>query len=260
MLASETEKSWNTGYISGAFDMFHIGHLNLIRKAKERCGRLVVGVLADEVINILKRKWPVVPCGHRREIVASLKYVDETDVTTPELINKLAAWDKYRFDAMFSGDDHVNDGWAHEEADLKALGADLVFFPYTRSISTTALREALLPDKSENADKPRSVEGGFRHLFPFDKVRKGERVIIYGAGDVGGQYARQIKALDFCEITAFADTYAKEGDTAEGRPCLTPFELRDNAGYDRIVIASVKYHAQITERLRSLGIHPERIV
>ena len=102
MFASETNKHWYTGYISGAFDMFHIGHLNLIRRAKGRCARLIVGVLTDEVIERIKKKWPVVPLAERAEIVASLRYVDEVDITTPELLNKVNAWEKYKFDAMFS--------------------------------------------------------------------------------------------------------------------------------------------------------------
>jgi glycerol-3-phosphate cytidylyltransferase len=241
--------------------MFHIGHLNLIRRAKERCGRLIVGVLSDESVLRGKKKWPVIPLPERMEIVSSLKYVDETDVTTQELLNKITAWNKYRFDAMFSGDDHASDGWTREEADLKVLGADLVFFPYTKEVSTSFLQSITLPPKAESADKAKKVKGGFRHLFPFDKVKKGERIIIYGAGDVGAQYARQLSALDFCEIAAFADTYAKKGDMTEGIRCLTPGELDEGlASYDRIVIASTTYHSQITERLRSLGVPPERIV
>lgn len=261
MLASETDKIWKTGYVSGTFDMFHIGHLNLLRRAKERCGKLIVGVLSDEAIIDRKKKWPTIPLVERIEIVAALKYVDETDVTTHELLNKVTAWKKYRFGAMFSGDDHANDGWACEEADLKAFGADLVFFPYTKNVSTTVLREATLPPKANNADKARKVKDGFRYLFPFDKVKKGERIVIYGAGNVGSQYARQLSTLNFCELVAFSDTYADKCDGADEVLFLSPEKLGENSsGYDRIVIASDKYHAQITERLRALGIPPERIV
>ena len=143
MRASETDKHWPKGYVSGSFDMFHIGHLNLLRRARERCGYLVVGVLADEIIARNKKKWPVIPLRDRMEIVAALKYVDEVDVTTEALLNKITAWEKYHFDAMFSGDDHIDDGWAWEEADLKARGADLVFFPYTKEVSSTLLREMI---------------------------------------------------------------------------------------------------------------------
>ncbi len=144
MLATETDKIWERGYVSGSFDMFHVGHLNLLRRAKERCGYLIVGVLADEAILLLKRRTPVISCRDRVEIVSAIKYVDEVDVTTLDLLNKISAWEKYKFDAMFSGDDHLGDGWAHEENELKLLGAELVFFPYTKEISSTMLRRKLL--------------------------------------------------------------------------------------------------------------------
>ena len=260
MLASQTTKHWDTGYISGAFDMFHIGHLNLIRRAKERCGRLIVGVLTDEIVAANKKKWPVVPLGERLEIVRALKYVDEADVTTRELLDKVAAWEKYRFNAMFSGDDHIGDGWSAKEEELKALGADLVFFPYTREISTTFLQDLTLPPKAGEADKPRRI-GEFRHIFPFDKVGKGERVVIYGTGDIGEQYARQLAALEYCEIVAFSDTYAKPGDEFEGVRCVSPDELAAGTNeFDRIVIASTRYYDEILGRLRTLGITPEKIL
>ena len=260
MLASETDKHWHTGYVSGSFDMFHIGHLNLIRRSKERCDRLIVGILTDENIAEGKKKWPVIPLRDRMEIVSSIKYVDEVDITTKPLLNKVTAWEKYHFGAMFSGDDHVDDGWAWEEKELKARGADLVFFPYTKEVSTTGLRRETLPPRAENADKARKTRA-FKHLFPFDKVNKGERIIVYGTGDVGAQYAGQLAALDYCEVAAFADTYAGEGALFEGKRCLKPEELPGNTGsFDRIVVASTKYHAQILERLRALGIQPGRIV
>lgn len=260
MLASETETHWSKGYVSGSFDMFHIGHLNLIRRARERCDHLVVGVLADECIVSGKKKWPVIPLSERMEIVGALKYVDEIDVTTKPLLNKITAWEKYRFDAMFSGDDHLHDGWAWEEEDLKARGAVLVFFPYTREVSTTLLQDMTLPPRADVAAVADAVES-FRRVFPFDRVNKGERIVIYGAGRVGAQYAAQLAVVAYCEIGAFADTYAKEGDTFAGRRCLTPAELkRELESFDRIVVASAAYRDEILDRLRTLGIPPERIV
>ncbi|MHA7967362.1 adenylyltransferase/cytidyltransferase family protein [Paenibacillus sp. CAU 1782] len=261
MLSTDTNKRWRTGYISGVFDMFHIGHLNLIRRSKDRCDRLIVGVLTDELVAKHKNKWPTIPLNARLQIVEALKYVDEVDVTTEPLINKLAALEKYRFDAMFSGDDHVADGWAHEENKLKALGVDLVFFPYTKEISTSSLQEITLPPKALEADIAKKIDAGFQYLFPFDKVNKKERIIIYGIGKVGEQYFRQLSALNFCEIVAFADTYAKSGDLFNGKRCFTPEEIRlvENE-YDRIIIASTVYHSQIISLLRSLGIGPGRII
>ncbi len=153
MLASETDKHWHVGYISGSFDMFHVGHLNLLRRAKERCDYLIVGVLSDECIVTIKKKAPIISLGDRLEIVRSCKYVDEVDVTTNELLNKITAWNKYHFDAMFTGDDHKGDGWAWEEPELNKLGAELVFFPYTTKVSSTKLRGILKGDGSSQIKK-----------------------------------------------------------------------------------------------------------
>lgn len=261
MLAKDSDKRWNIGYISGVFDMFHIGHLNLIRRSKERCNKLIVGVLTDELVLKHKNKWPTIPLSERLAIIEALKYVDMVDITTEPLINKLSAFEKYKFDAMFSGDDHAADGWAHEEHALKALGVDLVFFPYTKEVSTSRLQEITWPPRAEHADKARRLDDGIQYLFPFDKVNKKERIIIYGIGKVGEQYARQLSTLDFCEVVAFADTYAELGDKFEGKRCLTPEEVRFfDKDYDRIVIASTTYYSQILSRLRSLGIEPGRII
>lgn len=144
MLASETDKHWKKGYVSGSFDMFHIGHLNLIRRAKERCDHLIVGVLTDELIYERKQKWPIVPFDQRMAIVEAIRYVDEVVVTTPDIIPRVKAWEKLRFDAFFTGDDYKGlPGQEKTEQRLNALGADLVFFPYTVEQSTTILREKM---------------------------------------------------------------------------------------------------------------------
>lgn len=261
MLATDTNKHWNIGYVSGSFDMFHMGHLNLIRRSKERCNKLIVGVLTDELVLKRKNKWPTIPLKERLEIVGAIKYVDEVDITTEPLIYKFNALEKYGFDAMFSGDDHIADGWGHDEEELKAVGVDLVFFPYTKEVSTSRLQEITLPPRAEHADKARKLDVGVQYLFPFDKVNKKERIVIYGIGKVGEQYALQLSTLDFCEVVAFADTYAKSGDLFEGKRCLTPEEVRFfEKDYDRIVIASTTYHSHILSRLRSLGIEPGRII
>ena len=147
MLASETDKHWNKGYISGTFDMFHIGHLNLIRRTKERCDYLVVGVLSDDVVFLNKKKKPVIPINHRLEIVKAIRYVDEVDITTEPLIDKAAAWQKYGFDVMFSGDDHNGTTWLkeNEKSEFEKNGVDLIFFPYTKEITSTMLREKAQP-------------------------------------------------------------------------------------------------------------------
>jgi glycerol-3-phosphate cytidylyltransferase len=144
MFADETDKIWEIGYVSGSFDLFHIGHLNLLRRAKERCNKLIVGVLSNEAIVRIKHKQPIITLDDRLAIVAAIRYVDEVDVTTRELLDKVKAWEKYHFDAMFSGDDHAWDNWIKEKDTLAEFGAELVFFPYTKGISTTSLRNDLI--------------------------------------------------------------------------------------------------------------------
>jgi len=259
MFASETKKHWNKGYISGTFDLFHIGHLNLIRNAKERCDHLIVGVLSDEAVIQNKKKMPVIPLNERLEIISSIKYVDEVDVTTEDLLNRVTAWEKYRFDAMFSGDDHNNDRWIKGD-EQKLLNADLVFFPYTKEVTTTLLQDMTLPPKADHAAIAVAVEN-FRRIFPFDKVNKGERIVIYGTGRVGAQYASQLSALDYCEVVAFADTNAKSGDRFNSKQCFTPGELKQNLNaFDRVVIATALYRDEMLNMMRTLGIPPERIV
>lgn len=138
---SKEGKPYKKGYISGSFDLFHIGHLNLLRRAKEQCDYLLVGVLTDELVLQRKGRLPVVPLADRMAIVKAISYVDEVDVTTPEIIPRTAACEKYRFDAMFTGDDWGGDD--EMEKKLNAMGADLVYFPYTKTVSTTKLRESI---------------------------------------------------------------------------------------------------------------------
>ena len=129
------------GYTTGVYDLFHIGHLNLLRKAKAQCDYLIVGVSTDELVSY-KHKQAVIPFEERREIVAAIKYVDE--IVTQENMNKMEAWEKYHFDVMFVGDDWKGtDKWNKIEADLNAVGAEVVYFPYTKGTSSTLINETL---------------------------------------------------------------------------------------------------------------------
>ena len=129
------------GYTTGVYDLFHIGHLNLLRKAKAQCDYLIVGVSTDELVSY-KHKQAVIPFEERKEIVAAIKYVDE--VVTQENMNKMEAWEKYHFDVMFVGDDWKGtDKWNKIETDLNAVGAQVVYFPYTKGTSSTLINETL---------------------------------------------------------------------------------------------------------------------
>ncbi|MFS0886574.1 adenylyltransferase/cytidyltransferase family protein [Aeromicrobium sp. 179-A 4D2 NHS] len=127
------------GYASGVFDMFHIGHLNLLRRAREHCETLVVGVASDEYVLALKGREPVVPLAERIEIVSSLRFVDEVIVDRSE--DKRVAWRQRSFDAIFKGDDWRGSpkGERLEQA-MAEVGARVVYFPYTLHTSSTRLR------------------------------------------------------------------------------------------------------------------------
>ena len=128
------------GYTAGAFDLFHIGHLNLLRNCKQNCDKLIVGVSTDELIARTKNKKPVIPFAERVEIVRQCKYVDE--VVTQDDLDKVNAWEKLRYDVLFSGDDwEGNPRWKAYEQKLKNCGHSVPvrYFPYTQSTSSSKL-------------------------------------------------------------------------------------------------------------------------
>lgn len=137
------EKKYKIGYTTGVFDMFHIGHLNILKKAKEQCEYLIVGVSTDELVQKTKNKIPVIPFDERIEIVSSIKYVDK--VVPQENKDKIQAYHKYHFDVMFVGDDWKgSDLFTKCEQQLKIFGSEVVYFPYTKGTSSTILREKLI--------------------------------------------------------------------------------------------------------------------
>lgn len=130
------------GYTSGVFDLFHIGHLNLLRNAKALCDRLVVGVTTDELVSY-KYKRAVIPFTERLEIVRSIEYVDA--VIPQESMDKLEVWEKVKFDIMFVGDDwYETDKWQAIEKEFSERGVKVAYFPYTKSTSSTLINETLL--------------------------------------------------------------------------------------------------------------------
>jgi len=140
-------KKYKVGYIAGVFDLFHIGHLNLIRNAKSECEYLIVGVLTDDLVMHFKKQLPYIPEQERKEIVNALKYVDETVFVDKSNIDKVAAWNLYHFDCLFSGDDWKgNESWIRDKKRLNALGADIHFFEYTKSTSSTQIKKLINKD------------------------------------------------------------------------------------------------------------------
>ncbi len=139
-----TCKMYHLGYTAGAFDMFHTGHVNLLRRSKEMCDYLIVGVMSDEAIRNFKKKEPVIPYEDRAAVVASCRYVDEV-VEIPYMAgNSDTAWNLYHFDVQFCGTDYIgNEGRMKEKEFLEAHGAELVMFPYTEHTSSSKIRDKL---------------------------------------------------------------------------------------------------------------------
>ena len=135
-------KKYRVGYTTGVFDMFHIGHLNILRRAKEQCEYLIVGVSTDELVKEYKNKTPIIPFEERAEIVRSIDCVDR--VIAQENRDKYAAWRELKFDVMFVGDDWKGKPlFMKVEEEFKKVGVDVVYFPYTKDTSSTILREKL---------------------------------------------------------------------------------------------------------------------
>jgi glycerol-3-phosphate cytidylyltransferase len=127
------------GYASGVFDMFHVGHLNLLRSARSRCRHLIVGVASDEYADQVKGRPPVVPCDERIDIISALGIVDE--VVIDRSVDKSLIWQQRPFDVIFKGSDWQGTpkGYRLEHA-MKEVGVDVIYFPYTRQTSSSLLR------------------------------------------------------------------------------------------------------------------------
>ena len=140
----EERKKFHIGYVAGVFDLFHIGHLNLLRRAKEQCDYLIVGIVTDFGVRVGKKVEPFVSFEERAEIVRSCRYVDEVVEIPADRPDTEDAWKMYRFDVQFSGSDYEHDArWLEKKAFLEEHGATMVFFPYTESTSSTRLKKLI---------------------------------------------------------------------------------------------------------------------
>jgi glycerol-3-phosphate cytidylyltransferase len=139
-MAKKTDKPI-IGYTTGVYDLFHIGHLNVLKKAKDMCDILIVGVTSDELVSY-KGKQSVIPFEERAEIVRNIKCVDF--VVKQENMDKMKMWERLKFDIMFVGDDWKGtDTWNKFEKDFKKVGVKIVYFPYTKGTSSTLLTQTL---------------------------------------------------------------------------------------------------------------------
>lgn len=136
------EKKYKIGYTTGVYDMFHVGHLNILRRAKEQCDYLIVGVTTDELCFRRKKHYPIIPENDRMAIVSSIRYVDE--VVKQEDMDKVAAATKYGTDVIFVGSDWKGtDAWINYEKELEKVGCSVVYLDHTDGISSTILREKI---------------------------------------------------------------------------------------------------------------------
>ena len=128
------------GYTDGVYDMFHVGHLNMLKEAKKRCDELIVGVHSDAIVEGYKNRKTIINENDRREIIDSIKYVDRAVIN--ETRDKMELWEKYRFDVIFIGDDWKGtERWNMFEKQLATVGVRVEYIPYTQGVSTTMLRE-----------------------------------------------------------------------------------------------------------------------
>lgn len=139
------------GYTTGVYDMFHIGHLNILRRAKEMCDYLIVGVSTDELVQKEKNKTPVIPYDERKEIIKAIRFVDEVVPQVDK--NKMGAWERFHFDKMFVGSDWKGSPqWNEYEKQFGAIGVEIVYLMHTDGVSSTQLTDFIkhtLSDESK---------------------------------------------------------------------------------------------------------------
>lgn len=143
-------KKYKVGFTDGVYDLFHIGHLNMIKKSKEMCDFLIVGVHSDAVVESYKHRKTIINEDDRREIVGAIREVDKAVINCTR--DKIELWKIYHFDVVFIGDDWKGtERWKLFEKQLAEVGVAVEYIPYTKRISTTMIREKI--DKKDCWDK-----------------------------------------------------------------------------------------------------------
>jgi glycerol-3-phosphate cytidylyltransferase len=133
-------KKYKIGYTTGVFDMFHIGHLNVLKRSKECCEHLIVGVSTDDLVQSYKNRLPIIPFEQRFAIIEACRYVDK--VVSQTSMNKMDAWRQLKFDVIFHGDDWKNtEVYNNYIQEFEKIGVAVIFFPHTEGISSMELRK-----------------------------------------------------------------------------------------------------------------------
>lgn len=136
-------KKYKIGYTDGVYDLFHIGHLNMIQAAKSQCEYLIVGVHGDDVVKEYKPFYPIINENERKRIIESIKGVDRAVIN--RFRDKMKLWELYQFDVIFIGDDWKGtERWINFEKQLNAINVDVIYVPYTKGISTSDIRRKIL--------------------------------------------------------------------------------------------------------------------
>lgn len=228
------KKPYKIGYVPGVYDLFHIGHLNLIRRAKEQSDYLIVGVLSDELVKHFKNAYPYIPLEERMEIVRALKYTDQVVEVNFHNTVKMDAWKLYRYDAYFSGSDH-GDEWDQERIQLREVGSDIVFLPYTMSTSSTKIKGRI--SAGENSG----------------------RLYLFGAGKIGQNTLKKLKEDEFRKkwaVEGFLDNSPDKHLTRiHGTAVYLPEDLRRLEKEDDYgILITLKDGAEAEEQLAALGL------
>lgn len=145
-MSEKMEKEYKVGFTCGVFDLFHVGHLNLFERCKEKCEILIVGLCGDDYVRDIKHKEPVIKEHDRERILKALKCVDDVvPVTIDEINDKMLAYKKVKFDVLFSGDDWKgSERYKNTEIQFAKLGVRIEYLPYTQGVSTTKLKQLIL--------------------------------------------------------------------------------------------------------------------
>ncbi|SHO48804.1 adenylyltransferase/cytidyltransferase family protein [Anaerocolumna xylanovorans] len=230
-------KKYNIGYMAGVYDLFHVGHLNMIKRAKDNCDYLIVGVLVDELVVHFKKKLPFIPFEERIEIVSSVKGVDEAVPVTFENAGKLDSWKLYHFDCQFSGSDYAEvPGWLYDKERLEEVGSTIEFFPYTESTSSTYIKKLICKEIS------------------------GKKLFLFGAGRIGQkflQFLRNSNEDDKWNVIGFLDNNPEKNMSLIDRTIVfQPDYLTSFPDLKSItVVITTKESDEIIRQLREMGIH-----
>ena len=145
-MINKDEKKMLIGYTAGVYDLFHIGHLNILKNAKSLCDKLIVGVSTDQLVKEYKNKNTIIPFEERIDIIRSLKYVDA--VTPQDTMDKFSIWEKLKFDLMIVGDDwYKTNKWEKYEKIFSDVGVKIIYFPHTKGTSSTLINEILMRER-----------------------------------------------------------------------------------------------------------------